>query len=82
LGCVDNNVLKMIMKISKTERPFMLRDHRRSDLAAPIIGIKQQNIISRGMIERNNNDTIARTILMSSFARGSSRWITESWRVY
>ena len=56
----------------------MLRDHRRSDLAAPIIGTKQQNMISSGIIERNSKDTTARTIDMNSFARGSNLWIRES----
>ncbi len=82
MGCVESNVLKMIMKMSKIERPLILRDHRRNDLAAPIIGTKQQNTISRGMIERNSSDTAARTIDMNNFALGSNLWISESWRVY
>ena len=69
---MDSNVLKIMMKMSNIERPLMLRDHLRSDLAAPISGIKQQNMISRGMMAKNSNDTTAKTIDMNSFARGSS----------
>jgi hypothetical protein len=56
----------------------MLRPHRRRDLAAAMIGIRQQNIINKGTIERNDNEIIASTIDMTSFARGSKRCITES----
>ena len=68
--------------MSRIDRPLMLRVHLLSDFAALMIGTRQQNMIRRGMIERNSNDTTAKTIDMNSFARGSNLWITESWRVY
>lgn len=75
---MDNKVLKIMMKISKIERPFILRSHLRSDFAATMIGIRQQRIIKRGIIERNSNDSTANTIDMNILARGSNLWTTES----
>jgi hypothetical protein len=60
------------MKMSKIDRPFILRVHLLSDFAAPMIGTRQQNMIRRGIIDRNSNDTTAKTIDMNSFARGSN----------
>jgi hypothetical protein len=72
LGCVDNRVLNIIMKIRSTESPFILRSQRLSDFAAIMIGIRQPRMINSGMIDRNRRDTTARTMDMKSLARGSS----------
>ncbi|MHA1287581.1 MAG: hypothetical protein ACTSPB_09270, partial [Candidatus Thorarchaeota archaeon] len=71
------------MKIRRTDKPFILRSHRLSDLAAAISGMRTQDIImSNGNISRKSKEIIASTIERRSFARGSSLCMTESCRVY
>jgi hypothetical protein len=60
-----------MMKMSRTDRPFILRVQRLKDFAAPRIGIRQKKMMSRGMISKKRSDTNARTIAMNILALGS-----------
>nr|KXH70801.1 MAG: hypothetical protein AM325_00280 [Candidatus Thorarchaeota archaeon SMTZ1-45] len=62
----------MMMKISKMDNPLMLRVHLPIDFAAAMIGIRNENMIRSGIIDRNRSDTTASTIDKNSFARGSN----------
>ncbi len=68
---VDRSVLKIIMKTSRKDSPFMLLAHLRSDFAAPIRGIRKSRRISKGMILRKRKDKMARTMERSILDRGS-----------
>jgi hypothetical protein len=66
------------MKIKRTDKPFILRSHLLSDLAAAMSGMRMLIIMSKGNISRNNNEITASTIESKSFARGSSLCMIES----
>jgi hypothetical protein len=60
------------MKSRRTDKPFILRNHRRNDLAVAMSGIRILIAMSKGNISKNSKEMIASTIERKSFALGSS----------
>lgn len=70
-GPVERSVLNTIIKMRRIDSPFILRDQRLSDFAAPNIGTRQKKMISNGIISKKRRETTARTIDMNILALGS-----------